>query len=108
MILTSYPTELFRTAAVAPFGGRPQDSRFSLSAAGEVLDNEREVPEGLWYKRFFRHDSLRSGKLIKTFLLPGQARKASVFLESSLRAAARLDAENRMMEFRSVELPVSY
>ena len=37
------------------------------------LDTEPEVPEGPWYKRFPGMSVCGEGKLIKTFLLPGQA-----------------------------------
>jgi hypothetical protein len=39
------------------------------------LDSEPGVPEGEWYKRFSGMTVCGEGDLIKTFLLPGQARK---------------------------------
>ena len=38
------------------------------------LDTEPDVPEGEWYKRFSGMSVCGEGELIKTFLLPGQAR----------------------------------
>jgi hypothetical protein len=39
------------------------------------LDDEPEVPQGLWYKRFSGMTVCGEAELIKTFLLPGQAAK---------------------------------
>ena len=39
------------------------------------LDREPEVPDVAWYKRFPGMTVCGEGKLIKTFLLPGQAPK---------------------------------
>ena len=39
------------------------------------LDSAPDVPEGEWYKRFSGMTVCGEGDLIKTFLLPGQARK---------------------------------
>jgi hypothetical protein len=39
------------------------------------LDAEPRVPNGLWYKRFAGRTVCGEGELIKTFLLPGQARR---------------------------------
>ena len=39
------------------------------------LDEEPDVPDGEWYKRFSAMTVCGDGELIKTFLLPGQAPK---------------------------------
>jgi hypothetical protein len=39
------------------------------------LDGEPQAPDGLWYKRLSGMTVCGEGKLIKTFLLPGQAPK---------------------------------
>jgi hypothetical protein len=44
------------------------------------LDREPDVPEGEWYMRFSGMTVCGEGELIKTFLLAGQAPKASAFL----------------------------
>jgi hypothetical protein len=46
-----------------------------LELLAKWLDEEPEVPEGLWYKRFSAMPACGEGELIKTFLLPGQAPK---------------------------------
>jgi hypothetical protein len=46
-----------------------------LELLAKWLDGEPEVPEGLWYKRFFGMTVCGEGELIKTLLLPGQAPK---------------------------------
>jgi len=63
--------------------------RFSLSAAGEVLDGEPLVPEGLWYKRFSGMTVCGEGELIKTFLLPGQAPTRTIAELKSKRGSDR-------------------
>ena len=57
---------------------RIQDRKISASQLehlGKWLDEEPEVPEGLWYKRFSGMTVCGEGELIKTFLLPGHAPK---------------------------------
>lgn len=44
-----------------------------LMLLGRWLDNEPEVPEGKWFKRFSGFIACGEGELVKTFLLPGQA-----------------------------------
>jgi hypothetical protein len=39
------------------------------------LDDDPEVPEGPWYKRFSGMTVCGEGELIKTFLLPDQTPK---------------------------------
>ena len=51
---------------------RQIDAR-QLQLMAEWLDNEPEVPEGAWYKRFSGMTVCGEGDLIKTLLLPGQA-----------------------------------
>lgn len=46
-----------------------------LALLAKWLDEEPEVAEGLWYKRFPGMTVCGEGELIKTFLLPGQAPK---------------------------------
>jgi hypothetical protein len=46
-----------------------------LELLAKWLDGEPEVPEGLWYKRFYAVAVCGEGELIKMFLLPGQAAK---------------------------------
>jgi hypothetical protein len=46
-----------------------------LELLAKWLDTEPEVPEGEWYKRFSGMTVCGESKLIKTFLLPGQAPK---------------------------------
>jgi hypothetical protein len=46
-----------------------------LRSLATWLDNEPDVPEGEWYKRFSGITVCGEGELIKTFLLPGQAPK---------------------------------
>jgi hypothetical protein len=53
---------------------RQIDAR-QLELLARWLDGEPEVPEGRWYKRFPRMTVCGEDNLIKTFLLPGQARK---------------------------------
>lgn len=48
-------------------------SQIALLAAW--LDEEPEVPAGLWYKRFSGMIVCGEAELIKTFLVPGQAPK---------------------------------
>ena len=48
---------------------------FQLELLAKWLDNEPEVPEGQWYKRFSGVTVCGERELIKTFLLPGQAPK---------------------------------
>jgi len=42
------------------------------------------VPEGEWYKRFFWHDPVRRGGVDQDVSAPGQAPKASAFLDWKL------------------------
>jgi len=49
-----------------------------LELLAKWLDSEPEVPEGQWYKRFSGMIVCGEGKLIKTFLLPGQAPKGQL------------------------------
>jgi hypothetical protein len=44
-----------------------------LELLAKWLDDEPEVPEAAWYKRFPGMTVCGEGELIKTFLLPGQA-----------------------------------
>jgi hypothetical protein len=44
-----------------------------LELLAKWLDNEPEVPAGLWYRRFSGMTVCGEGGLVKTFLLPGQA-----------------------------------
>ena len=46
-----------------------------LQLLAKWLDGEPEVPEGQWYRRFSGMTVCGESKLIKTFLLPGQAAK---------------------------------
>ncbi|MDQ6699173.1 MAG: hypothetical protein M3Z36_03190 [Acidobacteriota bacterium] len=46
-----------------------------LENLAKWLDNEPEVPEGQWYKRFSGMTVCGEGELIKTFLVPTQAPK---------------------------------
>lgn len=46
-----------------------------LEALARWLDDEPDVPEGLWYKRFSGMTVCGEEELIKTFLLPGQVPK---------------------------------
>jgi hypothetical protein len=46
-----------------------------LEALAKWLDEEPEVPEGQWYKRFAGMTVCGEGELVKTFLLPGHAPK---------------------------------
>ena len=46
-----------------------------LELLAKWLDNEPEVPEGLWYKRFSGMTVCGAGESIETFLLPAQAPK---------------------------------
>jgi hypothetical protein len=46
-----------------------------LEPLAKWLDNEPEVPEGPWYKRFSGMTVCGEGELIKTFLLPAQVPK---------------------------------
>jgi hypothetical protein len=46
-----------------------------LELLAKWLDNEPEVPEGQWYKRFAGMTVYGESELIKTFLLPGHAPK---------------------------------
>ena len=41
------------------------------------LDQEPEVPDGLWYRRFSGMAVCGQGELIKTFLVPGQVPKGT-------------------------------
>ncbi|HUJ50744.1 MAG TPA: hypothetical protein VLW25_11115 [Bryobacteraceae bacterium] len=41
------------------------------------LDQEPEVPDGLWYRRFSGMTVCGQGELIKTFLVPGQVPKGT-------------------------------
>lgn len=43
-----------------------------LELLARWLDEEPEVPEGRWYKRFPGMTVCGEGELVKTFLLPGQ------------------------------------
>jgi hypothetical protein len=43
-----------------------------LESLARWLDNEPEVPEGAWFKRFSGMTLCGEGELIKTLLLPGQ------------------------------------
>jgi len=43
-----------------------------LELLARWLDNEPEVPEGQWYKRFPGMIACGEGELIKTFLRPNQ------------------------------------
>ncbi len=58
--------------------GRVQSRKIPASQLEELakwLDEEPEVPEGPWYKRFAGMTVGGEGELVKTFLLPGQAPK---------------------------------
>jgi hypothetical protein len=46
-----------------------------LELLAKWLDNEPEVPEGQWYKRFSGMTVCGEGSLIKTFLVPHQVPK---------------------------------
>lgn len=46
-----------------------------LELLAKWLDEEPEVPEGMWYRRFPAMTACGEGELVKTFLLPGQAPK---------------------------------
>jgi hypothetical protein len=46
-----------------------------LELLAKWLDDEPEVPEGQWYKRFSGMTVCGEGELIKAFLLSGQAPK---------------------------------
>jgi hypothetical protein len=46
-----------------------------LELLAKWLDTEPDVPDGLWYKRFSGMTVCGEGKVIKTFLLPGQPAK---------------------------------
>jgi hypothetical protein len=46
-----------------------------LELLAEWLDQEPDVPEGEWYKRFTGMTVYGEGDLIKTILLPGQIPK---------------------------------
>lgn len=46
-----------------------------LELLAKWLDEEPEVPEGMWFKRFPRMTACGEGELVKTFLLPHQAPK---------------------------------
>jgi len=46
-----------------------------LELLAKWLDTEPDVPDGLWYKRFSGMTVCGEGKVIKTFLLPGQLAK---------------------------------
>jgi hypothetical protein len=46
-----------------------------LELLAKWLDDEAEVPEGLWYKRFSGMTVCGEGELVKTILLPSQAAK---------------------------------
>jgi hypothetical protein len=46
-----------------------------LELLAKWLDNEPEVPEGQWYKRFSGMTVCGEGELIKTFLVPAQVPK---------------------------------
>jgi len=46
------------------------------------LDDEREAPAGLWYKRFSGMTFCGEGELVKTFLLPGQTPTGGGLLKS--------------------------
>jgi hypothetical protein len=46
-----------------------------LELLAKWLDTEPDVPDGLWYKRFSGMTVCSEGKVIKTFLLPGQPAK---------------------------------
>jgi hypothetical protein len=48
-----------------------------LGLLARWLDDEPEVPEGPWYKRFPGMTVCGEGALVKTFLLPGQAPKGT-------------------------------
>jgi hypothetical protein len=50
-------------------------SASQLELLARWLDEEPEVPEGPWYKRFPSMTACGEGELIKTFLIPGQAPK---------------------------------
>lgn len=54
---------------------RVQERRIApdqLEKLARWLDQEPEVPEGPWYKRFPGMIACGEGELVKTFLLPGQ------------------------------------
>lgn len=46
-----------------------------LELLAKWLDEEPEVPESRWYKRFPGMTVCGEGEFVKTFLLPGQAPK---------------------------------
>ncbi|HRJ21789.1 MAG TPA: hypothetical protein PLF84_22295 [Bryobacteraceae bacterium] len=65
------PAELFQHLLERVQGRKIPADQLRLLA--EWLDGEREVPEGLWYKKFPGMTVCGEGELVKTFLLPGQA-----------------------------------
>jgi hypothetical protein len=54
---------------------RRQIPASQLELLAKWLDEEPEVPESRWYKRFPGMTVCGEGELVKTFLLPGQAPK---------------------------------
>jgi len=54
---------------------RVRDRRFApgqIQLLAKWLDEEPEVPEGKWYRKFPGMTVCGEGDLVKTFLLPGQ------------------------------------
>jgi hypothetical protein len=67
---TNVPAALFRHLL-----DRVRDRRIppgQLQPLARWLDQEPEVPEGKWYRKFPAMTVCGEGELVKTFLLPGQ------------------------------------